>query len=62
MMTCAKPLLLAAAMMMMSRAVLAQPKQDYVLTFHGGHDRRGNFTVPGLTWPMAAACADSTSW
>src|SRR5215467_260474 len=53
MMTWAKPLLLVAAMIMTSRAVFAQPKQDNVLTFHGSSDRRGNFTVPGLTWQRA---------
>src|SRR5262249_18482467 len=51
--TWAKPLLLVAAMIMMSLAALAQPKQDNVLTFHGAPDRRGNFTVPGLTWQRA---------
>jgi PQQ enzyme repeat len=27
--------------------------QDNVLTYHGGADRSGNFTVPGLTWERA---------
>jgi hypothetical protein len=53
MMTWAKPLLLVAAMILSGRAVLAQSEQDNVLTFHGGPDRRGNFTVPGLTWERA---------
>jgi hypothetical protein len=52
-MSWAKPLLLVTAMIMMSRTVLAQPNQDNVLTFHGGPDRSGNFTVPGLTWQRA---------
>ena len=52
-MTWAKPVLLVAAVIMMSRTVLAQPKQDNVLSFHGSPDRRGNFTVPGLTWARA---------
>jgi hypothetical protein len=27
--------------------------QDNVLAYHGGADRSGNFTVPGLTWERA---------
>jgi hypothetical protein len=27
--------------------------QDNVLAYHGGPDRSGNFTVPGLTWERA---------
>jgi PQQ enzyme repeat len=32
----------------------SQP-QDYVLAYHGGADRSGNFTVPDLTWERAGS-------
>ncbi len=53
MMSWAKLLLLVVVMIMTSRSVWAQSAQDNVLTFHGSPDRRGNFTVPGLTWQRA---------
>ena len=53
MMSWAKLLLLVVVMIMTSRSVSAQSAQDNVLTFHGSPDRRGNFTVPGLTWQRA---------
>src|ERR1035438_6016384 len=37
-------------------AAQSQPQdqpQDNVLAYHGGADRSGNFTVPGLTWQRA---------
>ena len=37
-------------------AAQSQPQdqaQDNVLAYHGGADRSGNFTVPGLTWERA---------
>ncbi len=53
----AKLLLLAVAVITASRSVLAQSRQDSaqdnVLTYHGSPDRKGNFVVPGLTWQRA---------
>ncbi len=51
MMSRAKLLLLAVALITASRSVLAQSPQDSaqddVLTYHGSPDRKGNFVVPG---------------
>src|SRR5258708_21504365 len=53
----AKLLLLAVAVITASRSVLAQSRQDSaqdnVLTYHGSPDRKGHFVVPGLTWQRA---------
>src|SRR5258708_35549654 len=57
MMSRAKLVLLAVAVITAIRSVLAQSPQDSaqdnVLTYHGSPDRRGNFVVPGLTWQRA---------
>jgi hypothetical protein len=57
MMSRAKLVLLAVAVITASRSVLAQSPQgsvqDNVLTYHGSPDRKGNFVVPGLTWQRA---------
>src|SRR5258708_7870395 len=53
----AKLLLLAVAVITASRSVLAQSRQDSaqdnVLTYHGSPDRKGHFVVRGLTWQRA---------
>jgi hypothetical protein len=50
-------LLIAAAAIAANSLAHAQssqgPTQDNVLTYHGGADRSGNFSVPGLTWERA---------
>jgi len=57
MMSRAKLVLLAVAVITASRSVFAQSPQDSaqdnVLTYHGNPDCRGNFVVPGLTWQRA---------
>jgi hypothetical protein len=46
-------LLAAIASAVASNSRSQDSRQDSVLGYHGGSDRRGNFVVPGLTWEKA---------
>jgi outer membrane protein assembly factor BamB len=48
-------LLAATAAAAVSTSRSQDSRQDSVLGYHGGSDRRGNFVVPGLTWEKATS-------